>query len=82
VSQPVACPFCGAMIVWARTPRADLVPVDAEPAPGGSLKLAEQWDGAMLATKPTAGRAFGLALRRPHTETCAKPKLIRGYHPA
>lgn len=53
-----SCASCGARILWCVTPAGRRIPVDADPVPGGNLRLAGQPGGTTQAT--VAGAAVDL----------------------
>lgn len=68
IAQPCAGKDCGAQIVWAKTVKGKLMPVDLEPSPDGNVELAFE-DGRMVA-RVHAQPILGVELRMPHHATC------------
>lgn len=65
------CRSCDADIIWAVTINDRPIPVDANPAPGGNLRLEPR--GATMApraVKLSPKLAFGVKLRMPHHASC------------
>lgn len=48
------CRSCGASILWTETEKGKRMPVDAEPADNGNLRLVEREDDVPLAVYDTA----------------------------
>lgn len=46
MKQRATCRSCGAAIVWTLTEAGRRMPVDVEPADGGTLRLEESQDGS------------------------------------
>ena len=69
------CRSCGALVIWCVTTAGKAMPVDAEPATGGTIRI-EQRGGpkplARVLTKAELARTgFGAAtLRTSHFATC------------
>jgi hypothetical protein len=80
------CSSCRAPVVYARTEKYALMPIDAEPAPGGTYLLRVDETGTVHASAVPAKLAFGrVDLHRSHYATCpnaaghsAHPRGSRG----
>lgn len=67
------CKSCGASVIWAVTPAAKPMPVDAEPVKDGNVQLEHRGDDMTpLARVLPVAKQFGKAgqLRKSHFATC------------
>jgi hypothetical protein len=73
------CPACEAPVVWAiGVATAMWMPLDADPAPDGTLELTSNWDGHPRARKVSPKLAFGRKeLRAPHLTTCTRKDRLK-----
>jgi hypothetical protein len=74
------CESCGAAIIFAVTPRAKNMPVDAEPTADGNVQLVSHGpDVPPLARVLTVAQQFGKkgTLRRSHFASCPDAKSWR-----
>jgi hypothetical protein len=66
-----ACRSCAAPVIWAVTEAGRPMPVDAEPAPDGTVRLEDRGGPQPLARVVPAAKRFGVTgLRKSHFATC------------
>lgn len=69
-----ACSSCGAAIRWAKTPAGKAIPLDAEPASDGNIRLGlvggEEMAIVLSAADVAGYQVDGLALYKTHFATC------------
>lgn len=70
VGRPATCRSCGAAIVWCKTANGKTMPVDAEPADSGNVRVADGIATVLGALEVHAARAAGEALRLSHFASC------------
>ncbi len=78
---PSRCRACGAVIVWALSEAGRRMPVDVEPAPGGSLELYTEYfpdgspvePGVQRVRRRPPDRLESSPTWWPHWATCASP---------
>lgn len=76
------CATCHAEIIWARTPRLQWMPVDAEPSPDGNVLLHWGADGLVhCRTLGTAQRFGRTDLRLSHFVGCPDSVKWRRHPP-
>jgi hypothetical protein len=71
------CRSCSAPIIWAETDAGKRIPVDADPAPDGSLDLTEFRPGEVHAGFVPEDQRAGLSLHRSHFSTCPDARAWR-----
>jgi hypothetical protein len=74
--MPASCKYCGARVIWAKTSKGKLMPMDASPVDEGEWALDFQGD---TSKPPRAHRAeAGTQLRyQTHWATCPSSKKAR-----
>jgi hypothetical protein len=72
VGETTHCKFCGAEILFARTPARRLMPLDAEPVDASLVPTASRWDfnGDELRTWPVPHAGQGELVHIPHFGVC------------
>lgn len=72
------CGSCGAEVIWCTTTRANLMPVNREPAPDGTITIEDCGGMTPLAKVLTVAQRFGRTnLRTSHFATCPDAKSWR-----
>jgi hypothetical protein len=71
--QTVPCKACGAPMIWVRTAKGKMMPLDAEPTPDGTWGIGE--DGVAYHQEPSD--LFAGMLRKSHYATCPAASLFR-----
>lgn len=71
------CRSCGASIIWLRMASGKAMPIDAEPAPGGNIRVHDNGSGEVV-SKDVAARSTGLHLS--HHATCPRATEHRLHH--
>lgn len=77
-------PSCRARIIWAKTERMQAMPVEADPAPDGTLELWWDFNEVRVRNLRSVRQRFGKTLHRSHFATCpeADKWRNRGGRPA
>jgi hypothetical protein len=69
------CRACGARVRWARTRARRRMPLDAEPNPGGTIRLLPDGSVEVVSARKREGLAGPLFTS--HLATCPNPKRRR-----
>ena len=77
-----ACRSCGAPIVWAKTPKGKMMPVDKEPSERGTVRLVPNDRKELSAytygsIEALQMRSRGVELHAAHFATCTSPSSHR-----